>query len=86
MKDSMFQHPIEPATEETVLTEGHEVVTSQRVLTIAQIIVEGKKTKYALVAGDQIVDCVDGFEELVQELLTAFDELAPEAELGAATF
>ena len=91
MKDSMFASREVPSPEETPLVEGHEVVVSQRVLTIAQILVEGKKTKYALVAGDQIIDCVEGFEALVQELLSAFDELTSEAErseveLSAATF
>ena len=81
----MFNHPEIPS-ETDALEEVQEFLPPQRVITIAQILKEGKPTKYVLMAGEQIIECVEGFEHLVEELLTAFDELTPESELGAATF
>ena len=85
MTGSMFDHSEDLAAEQ--VTDPTEAVPQvQRALSIVQLYKEDGKHKYVIIVNDQIIDCVDGYEALVQELLTAFDELTPEAELGAATF
>lgn len=85
MTGSMFDHSEDLETKlPAELAEAEPQV--QKALSIVQLRQESGKHKYVIIVNDHIVDCVDGYEALVQEMLTAFDELTPEAELGAATF